>query len=195
VKNLIRTIVVISGLIFTASFFSVAPVAEASAKRGLSVDIYYYRNNPDEEWWESSTPWVRLMSGARKCETTTLRQINHDWEWDKISRRCGDDDLLLHYTGQLRVPQSGDYTFYTISDDGFRLTIGTELVIDDWEDQGPAMGDGDWNADGEISLVGGRRYVLDAWMYENGGGAVAKLYYSVDGGDAELVPSTWYSNR
>jgi PA14 domain len=194
VKNVVGALAGISALLLAVSFFSVAPVAEASARRGLSVDIYSYRNDPDEEWWEDSTPWVRLMVGARRCETTMLRQINHDWEQGKISRRCGVDDLLLHYTGQLRVPQSGDYTFYTISDDGFRLTIGTELVIDDWEDQGPEE-IGVWNADGEISLVGGRRYVLDAWMYENGGGAVAKLYYSVDGGDAELVPSTWYSNR
>lgn len=193
-KNVVRALAGISALLLTVSFFSAAQVAEASARRGLSVDIYSYRNNPDEEWWESSTPWVRLMGRASRCETTMLRQINHDWGWGEISRRCPGDDLLLHYSGQLRVPQSGDYTFYTISDDGFRLTIGTELVIDDWEDQSPGV-IGDWNADGEISLVGGRRYVLDAWMYENGGYTVAKLYYSVDGGDPELVPSTWYSNR
>lgn len=193
-KNVVRALAGISALLLTVSFFSAAQVAEASARRGLSVDIYSYRNNPDGEWWASSTPWVRLKNGARRCETTMLLQINHDWEGGKISRRCPVDDFLLHYSGKLRVPQSGDYTFYTISDDGFRLTIGTELVIDDWEDQGPGV-IGDWNADGEISLVGGRRYVLDAWMYENGGGAVAKLYYSVDGGDPELVPSTWYSNR
>jgi len=89
------------------------------------------------------------------------------------------------------VPTTETYTFYTATDDGFRLQIGRSVVIDDWEDQSI----GPWNAEEEISLVANRGYTLEAWLYENGGGAVAELYYSVGGGGLSVVPSSWFSHR
>ena len=52
------------------------------------------------------------------------------------------DGFNVKWTGQLRADFSEEYTFSTISDDGVRLWIGNELVIDNWtnhtatEDQG-----------------------------------------------------------
>jgi hypothetical protein len=63
------------------------------------------------------------------------------------------------------------------------------VVIDDWEDQGNES----WNAEEAISLVANRRYELDAWLYENGGGAAAMLYYSVGGDEPSVVPGSWFS--
>jgi hypothetical protein len=65
------------------------------------------------------------------------------------------------------------------------------VVIDDWEDHPPQ----EWNAIEAISLVANRRYALDAWLYENGGGAVAMLYYSVGGDEPSVVPGSWFSQR
>jgi hypothetical protein len=96
----------------------------------------------------------------------------------------------VRYQGFIRVPTTETYTFYTSTDDGFRLQIGRSVVIDDWEDQG----DEEWNAEEAISLVANRRYALDAWFYENGGGAVAELYYSVGGGESSVVPGSWFSH-
>ena len=104
-------------------------------------------------------------------------------------RRCQQDHFLVHYQGFIRVPTTGTYTFYTINDDGFRLTIGTEVVINAWYDQGPDV----FNAAGTISLIGNWRYKLDAWLYENMGGAEAHLYYALGESEAALVPSSWLS--
>jgi MSHA biogenesis protein MshQ len=118
-------------------------------------------------------------------------QINHDWDEGGVGRRCNDDDFLVRYQGFIRVPTTETYTFYTTTDDGFRLQIGRSVVIDDWEDQSPEV----WNAVEAISLVANRRYALDAWLYENGGLAVAMLYYSVGGDEPSLVPGSWFSQR
>jgi hypothetical protein len=122
---------------------------------------------------------------------TTFTQINHDWENLGVGRRCPADDFVVTYNGFIRVPSSGTYEFYTSTDDGFRLQIGTELVIDDWQDQGFE----EYNAEGEVTLVANRRYKLQGWLYENAGGAGARLYYSVDGSDEEIVPADWFSSR
>ncbi len=41
-----------------------------------------------------------------------------------------DEFIGLQFTGYIRVPTSGVYSFYLTSDDGSRLTIGGEIVID-----------------------------------------------------------------
>ena len=51
----------------------------------------------------------------------------------------------------------------------------------------------DFNAEGSVSLLGSWRYKLDAWLYENMGGAEAHLYYALGESEAALVPSSWLS--
>ncbi len=41
--------------------------------------------------------------------------------------------VLAKFTGKIEIPENADYTFYMIGDDGFRLYIDNELVIDFWE--------------------------------------------------------------
>jgi len=42
-----------------------------------------------------------------------------------------DDDFGISFTGYLDVPVTGAYTFYTWSDDGVRIWIGNERIIND----------------------------------------------------------------
>ena len=46
----------------------------------------------------------------------------------------GDDSqfVLAQFTGELEVPREEAYTFYMTGDDGFRLYIDGELIIDFW---------------------------------------------------------------
>lgn len=47
-----------------------------------------------------------------------------------LAPRLRDDDFAFRYTGYLFVGLSGEYTFYTTSDDGSQLFIGNQLVMD-----------------------------------------------------------------
>ena len=42
------------------------------------------------------------------------------------------EHTTARWTGQIAVPQSGDYTFHAIGDNGFRLLIDDKPVIDHW---------------------------------------------------------------
>lgn len=44
------------------------------------------------------------------------------------------ENVSLRFTGDFHVPESGRYTFKTISDDGVRLWVNEVLVIDNWTD-------------------------------------------------------------
>jgi hypothetical protein len=65
-------------------------------------------------------------------KTTTAERIDFDWGYDAPLRGFKSDNFSMRWTGYLRLPLSGDYTFYTISDDGVSLSIDKKVCILDW---------------------------------------------------------------
>src|SRR6185295_16046578 len=77
---------------------------------------------------------------------------------------------------------SETHTFYTVSDDGVRLWINGQLLIDNWSDHGPTENSG------SIALTAGQKYALKMEYYENGGGATAKLLWSSASTPKQVIP-------
>jgi hypothetical protein len=120
----------------------------------------------------------------------TVTAINHNWGSGTVLNSGRAEQVLVKYWGYLYVPGSGSQTltFYNSSDDGFYMRINNQVVINDWQEQGNNY----YNGSGSITLTGGQYYLLEAWYYENGGGAVAQLYWNQTGG-ITLVPTTSYT--
>ncbi|WP_273844813.1 PA14 domain-containing protein [Rubrobacter calidifluminis] len=109
--------------------------------------------------------------------------VNFDWGNGSPDPAIGPDTFSARWTGQIEAPVSGDYTFTTTSDDGVRLYIGGQKIIDDWGDHAPT------DDSGTITLQAGQRYDIQMDYYEDGGGAVAKLQWSYPGQSQQVVPS------
>lgn len=91
---------------------------------------------------------------------------NVDFDW-----KIPANQFSVRWTGQIQAQYSETYTFYTFSDDGVRLWVDDNLIIDKWQDQAPT------EHVGQISLTQGTHRVrLD--YYENTGGATVKLFWS-----------------
>lgn len=95
------------------------------------------------------------------------------------------ESYALLFRGYLKVPATGIYSFFLLSDDGSVLKIADRVVVDN---------DGGHSAQersGEIALHEGLHpFVLD---YMNiGGGADLQLMYSQDGGTPQPVPASWF---
>ena len=180
------------GLIAALAFISV-PNAEARGRGGLNVTIYDLTNtqyNTDEfdNAIYSYEPWRSGPVGSR-CARVVLDTINQDF--DPQYGSCPEEQFLVHYSGYLRVPRTNLYTFYASVDDGFHLQLGRDVVLNDWEVQGAE----DFNVQGDIRLRRGVVYKLNAWLFDGCCGNEAHLYYSVGGGDPQLVPASWFSTR
>lgn len=69
--------------------------------------------------------WTQLpdFSSLTPVATGTATTID-------VSPRLRDDYFGLRFTGTFIAPVAGDYTFYTISDDGSRLYINGSMVVD-----------------------------------------------------------------
>ena len=81
------------------------------------------------------------------------------------------DKFALRFTGQLRVPQKGRYSFFTTSDDGSRLYINGKLVVNNDGLHGPIT------KRGAVRLNAGV-YKLVVTYFDNGGGDGLRVSWS-----------------
>jgi hypothetical protein len=95
------------------------------------------------------------------------------------------DNYSTRWTGQVQAPVSGSYTFRTSADDGIRLWIGNQLVIDNWVDQGVTT-----RTSAPMTLTAGSRYDIRLEYYEHTGLATARLLWSYPGQAYVAIPAS-----
>lgn len=88
----------------------------ANLQPGIRVD--FYQDNPGNAALESFTDMTSQSSGI-------VSNISLD-----VPQRSTNDGYGLVFRGQLETAEPGKYTFFTTSDDGSRLYVNGELVVD-----------------------------------------------------------------
>ena len=88
-------------------------------------------------------------------------------------------------TGQVQAPISGAFKFSTVSDDGIRVWVNGQLVINNWTDHASTT-----NTSASINLTAGTKYSLKVEYYEHTGNTVAKLQWSYPGQATQIIPQS-----
>ncbi len=110
--------------------------------------------------------------------------VEFDWGGGSPDPAVSSDEFSARWSGQVLAPRSGMYDFSVIGDDGVRLWVNGQLIVDAWYDQGPTA------HDGRIELQAGQRYEAKLEYYEHGGGAVARLHWTLPGSnESSIVPT------
>jgi glucose/arabinose dehydrogenase len=109
--------------------------------------------------------------------------VDFNWGTGSPAPGIGIDTFSARWTGQVEAPATGTYTFYTQSDDGVRLWVNGQQLVNNWTDHAPVENSG------TIALSAGQRYDIRMEFYENGGGAVARLSWSGPSIPKAVVPS------
>lgn len=109
-----------------------------------------------------------------------------DFKWGEGAPSLGMpvDGFTVRWTGTVEPYFSDTLTFYTYSDDGARLWVNDQLLIDHWTNQ-PAT-----EHSGSIYLEGGTRYSIRVEFLEAGGAATMQLWWSSTRVPKAIVPST-----
>jgi hypothetical protein len=94
------------------------------------------------------------------------------------------DNFSARWTGQVQPRFDGLYTFTTLSDDGVRLWVNGQKLIDDWGAHGPTTDTG------TITLQGNQRCNIVMEFFQGSGGADAHLSWSSDSQELEIIPQT-----
>ena len=121
---------------------------------------------------------------SQRLMTRVDPTIDFDWGGSQPDPDVPADEFTVRWTGLLLTPAvSGAYTFFAKADDGVRLWINDELLIDEWHS---SSGD---EYSSTITLLGNYAYHIRLEYYEGGGGAKVYLKWTTPNGSKEVVPT------
>ena len=110
--------------------------------------------------------------------------VNFDWGSGAPASSVNVDLFSARWTGQVQPLYSETYTFSTQSDDGIRLWVHGQQLIEAWADYSPTQNSS------TIALLAGRKYDLKIEFRENTGGAIARLSWSSSSQASQIVPQS-----
>lgn len=145
IRNRVLVIVFILSIAFVFSFGGVVLAADSK----WSAD-----------YWDNKS-----LSGSPDFERNESN-IDHDWGDDSPDSSIPDDDFSARWTRTVNLDEDGYYRFSATFDDGMRVWIDDDLIIDEWEDGGERT------VEVELLLDDGD-YDFEVEYYENNGDAVA----------------------
>lgn len=126
--------------------------------------------------------YYRGKGFREKLLTRTDPNVNFDWGSGGPDPSVPADHFSVRWSGWVQAPSSGIYTFYVTADDGLRLWVDGELIIDHWLDQGAT------ERSGTARLQADRKHDIRLEYYENGGAASCRLAWSGPGVTKAIVP-------
>ncbi|ADB40331.1 NPCBM/NEW2 domain-containing protein [Spirosoma linguale] len=141
------------------------PENPANAVAGLDYQYYegYWNNLPD-------------MASLTPVKSGIVARVD-------LSVRNRSEQYALRYKGYIDIPADGSYTFYTASDDGSKLLIGTtEVVANDGVH-------GVIEKSGVIGLKAGR-HAITLLYFQAGGGQSMTVSYEGPGLSKREVPAS-----
>jgi PA14 domain/Baseplate J-like protein len=110
-----------------------------------------------------------------------------DFDWGSSETRDPAvplDDFSARWTGWVQAPSTGDYVFTVRADDGVRLWVNGELLVNAWKLQSATT----YNSKA-VRLQAGHKYDLRLEFYEHTGAAVIRLSWSGPGFATQIIPS------
>ena len=108
--------------------------------------------------------------------------VDFVWGGTNASPNLSNGLYSVRWTGQVQPQFSETYFFDVKSDDGCRLWVNDQLLIDKWQSQSAI----DWT--NAIALEAGVRYDLKLEYLQTGGAAQAHLYWYSPSQPEEVIP-------
>lgn len=133
---------------------------------------------------------ARFYNNTTLSGTPALTRVDAtvDFDWASAAPGTGvnADGFSVRWSGTLKVPTTGTYTFQTTSDDGVRLYVNGALLISNWTDHSATA-----DTSAGVSLTAGATVTVVMEMYENGGLAVAQLRWRRPGDSGfTIIPAS-----
>lgn len=110
--------------------------------------------------------------------------IDFDWGTGSPDPSIGPENFSVRWSAWVQPRYTETYTFHTITDDGVRLWINGQLLIDKWTDQAAT----EWT--GNISLVADQMYEVRMEFLELTDLASAVLLWSSPSQALETIPQS-----
>jgi beta-glucosidase len=132
-------------------------VAVPASALGNGLKAEYFNNQ------ELRGPAATVRTDAR---------VDFNWGRYKPTPELSETNFSVRWTGKLTPPESGKYTLGFTADDGARLYIDGQLLVESW------TSNPNKTVTREVTLEAGRSYDVRMEYFQNNREAVAKLVWS-----------------
>jgi hypothetical protein len=164
-----------SGLLFKPAGGAAGPIKAGNFK-ALEIDLR------DQVWPDDFRKSAKVEIGllGTYFERTNLEgprreriddQVNFNWGGGSPFKDWRVDHFSVRWTGKLQVNKTGDYQFFTTSDDGVRLEIGGKKLINNWSEHSTA------EDKTKIRLEKDRDHEIRIEYFENTGEAIMRVEF------------------
>lgn len=110
--------------------------------------------------------------------------LNFNWAEFSPAFEVNANNFSVRWTGKVLPLYSGTYTFYITSDNGRRVWINNQLIVDKW------INDENMTYSGTIDLTAGEKYEFKVEYYESSGNASIKLEWESANQTREVIPNS-----
>ncbi|HSJ57874.1 MAG TPA: PA14 domain-containing protein, partial [Anaerolineae bacterium] len=148
---------------------SLAPRQEITATISLPLVVRHTPESLPPNRWQGEYYANTTLIGQPVYTTQDERRIDYDWGDGGAPPGLPSDKFSIRWTGDWDLEQ-GEYTFFLFADDGVRLSLDGELLIDDW-----VAGIGLRTAKVVVPAEGPHRLVVE--YFEQTGGAAVRLHW------------------
>ena len=114
----------------------------------------------------------------------TDSSVDFDWGENSPDSAVSMDHFSVTWTGRVKAPVSGLYTFRVTADDGIRLLFDGIKVVDGWKNQDPTT------YVYTATLQAGTLYNIEVQFYEYAGRALCRLHWSYPGQVDQAIPQS-----
>lgn len=115
--------------------------------------------------------------------------VNFNWRTGSPASSIGKDTFSVVWSGFIEPKFSDEYTIYTKTDDGVRLWVNDQLMVNNWVNQSVK------EVSGKITLEAGVRYPIKLEYFENTGRAQAELRWSSVQTPKQIIPQSQLFSR
>lgn len=146
------------------------------------VEVEYYEAGGGAKvsvWWENLDAYPDWHAAYFDNRTLTgppayvRNDLDIDFNWGTESPDdVGPDDFSIQWTDRRDFFESGVYRFHAQHDDGVRVWVDGQLIIDEWYETGPVTDQAD------VSLTAGR-HDLRVDYFEASGGASIRVWWEM----------------
>lgn len=166
----------------TAACAGTVPRTHTAYDEGMQgLSVAYYANN--------------ALAGAPKVYATGITgatggMLARDWATTAPDPAIPADNWSARFTGEVQFPDAGTYTLSMWADDGVRLWVNDQLVIDDWIVTESKQRTATWT-----SPAAGTTARIRVEYFDGGGNALVSLWWARPGLSTEKIPGQYLRPR
>ena len=173
-SNAVVTAIAIQSGAVNSSVTTASFVNTAAAGSGSGLLAQYFSNA------NSTNPFTNSPVLVTTNATVNFSSTNN-WPGATV----GTNQFTVRWTGSVQPQFTENYSFITTADDGVRLYLNGQLLINDWVDKTNVT-----SKTNSISLVAQQLYTIELDYYQKTSNATASLAWSSPSTPLQIVPQT-----